>query len=118
MSISVITGIAAKEVVVSTMGVLYQGGEGSHKRSETLIQNLKSERYTSGPKKGQTVFSPLVGLSYLVFILLYFPCIAVIVTIKKESGSWKWALFTMFYTTSLAWIMSFLVYQTGNFFNL
>ena len=118
MSISVLTGIAAKEVVVSTMGVLYQGGEESQKQSETLIRNLKSERYTSGPRKGQTVFSPLVGLSYLVFILLYFPCIAVIVTIQKESGSWKWALFTMFYTTSLAWIMSFLVYQTGKFFNL
>ena len=118
MSISVLTGIAAKEVVVSTMGVLYQGGEGNQKRSETLIQNLKSERYTSGPRKGQTVFSPLVGLSYLVFILLYFPCIAVIVTIQKESGSWKWALFTMFYTTSLAWIMSFLVYQGGKFLNL
>lgn len=118
MSISVLTGIAAKEVVVSTMGVLYQGGKGSQKQSETLIQNLKSERYTSGPRKGQTVFSPLVGLSYLVFILLYFPCIAVIITIQKESGSWKWALFTMFYTTSLAWIMSFLVYQTGKFFNL
>lgn len=118
MSISVLTGIAAKEVVVSTMGVLYQGGEGSDKRSETLIQNLKNEKYTSGPRKGQSTFSPLVGLSYLVFILLYFPCIAVIATIRKESGSWKWALFTMFYTTSLAWIMSFLVYQTGKFFNL
>ncbi len=115
MSISLLTGITAKEVVVSTMGVLYHGSEAAHKSSESLIQNLQTERYTSGPKKGQKVFSPLVGLSYLIFILLYFPCVAVIATIRKESGSWKWALFTVFYTTSLAWIMSFIVYQGGKF---
>ncbi len=116
MSVSLLTGIAAKEVVVSTMGVLYQAGAENDETSETLIQKLKNETYQKGRKKGEKVYNPVVALSYMIFILLYFPCLAVIAAIRKESGSWKWALFTILYTTLLAWIMSFITYQAGSLF--
>lgn len=113
MSVSILTGIAAKEVVVSTMGVLYQSEPDKDNETTSLINKLKEEKYTSGKLKGKPVFNQVVAGSYLLFILLYFPCVAVIAAIKKESGSWKWALFAALYTTSLAWIISFLFYQTG-----
>jgi len=116
MGVSIITGIAAKEIVVSTMGVLYNADLEADENSTSLINKIKNERYTSGEKTGELVFSPLVAISFLVFILLYFPCIAVIAAIKKESGNWKWAVFTMLYTTSLAWVSSFLIYQIGSLF--
>jgi ferrous iron transport protein B len=116
MSVSLLTGIAAKEVVVSTMGVLYNTEVDGQNGIGSLIKNLREEKYTQGKKAGTPVFTPVVAASYMIFILLYFPCVAVIAAIKKESGSWKWAAFTIFYTTGLAWIMSFIVYQTGNFF--
>ncbi len=116
MTVSIITGIAAKEVVVSTMGVLYQAENGADENSNSLKQKIKNEVYISGDKIGQRIFSPLASISFILFILIYFPCLAVIAAIKKESGSWKWALFSMVYTTGLAWIISFLTYQIGSFF--
>ncbi|MCF8386957.1 MAG: ferrous iron transport protein B [Bacteroidales bacterium] len=113
MGVSLVSGIAAKEVVVSTFGVLYQ--ENPDEEAETgLTDKLKKQRYESGPRKGQKVFTPLASYSFLMFILIYFPCIAVIVAIKKESGGWKWAVFMAVYTTTLAWVVSFLVYQVGS----
>ena len=89
LDVSLLAGVGAKEIVASTMGVLYSG---------------------------QYNFTPLVAYSFLLFVLIYFPCIATIVAIKHESGSWKWALFAALYTTVLAWIVSAVVYQVGNFF--
>jgi len=116
MGICLIAGIPAKEIVVSTMGVLYVSGRDDHKNSEILPDILKSEEYHVGPKVGEKVFNQAVALSFLVFVLLYFPCIAVIATIKRESGSWKWALFTVFYTTAFAWIAAFVTYHLMLFF--
>jgi ferrous iron transport protein B len=116
MGVSLITGAAAKEVVVSTMGVLYGSGHFHESAvSNPLPQILRTEKYESGPKKGENIFTPVTGISFLLFILVYMPCVAVVATVKKESGSWKWALFLIFYTTLLAWLLSFAVYQTGNF---
>lgn len=106
ISVSLLSGMAAKEIVVSTLGVLYAGdGE-----NETLLQqHLVSETRSDGTP----AFTPLVALSFLLFVLIYFPCIATIAAIKNESGSWKWAVFTVFYTTGLAWLISFIVFQLG-----
>ena len=112
MSVGLLTGIAAKEVVVSTMAVLYQSDSESN-GAGTITKMIQEEKYADGDLKGEKVYNQVVAASFIIFILLYFPCVAVISAIKKESGSWKWALFTIFYTTSLAWIMSFFVYQTG-----
>ena len=116
MGICLIAGIPAKEIVVSTMGVLYETGRDDHKNSDLLPDILKAEEYHVGSKVGEKVFNQAVALSFLVFVLLYFPCIAVIATIKRESGSWKWALFTVFYTTAFAWIAAFITYRLMLFF--
>ena len=99
MGVCLLTGVAAKEIVVSTMGVLYQS-ENGNADLEKKIQNAKQ-------------FTPLATLSFLVFTLLYFPCIATIAAIQSETGSWKWAAFSVLFNTGLAWTASFLLYQTG-----
>ena len=114
MGISLLAGIPAKEIVVSTMGVLYQTPEQGQHANEGLSVSLRNQLHTSGPKIGQPVFDQAVALSFLVFVLLYFPCIAVIATIKRESGSWKWALFTVVYTSVAAWIGAFITYHIAS----
>lgn len=113
MTISIISGVAAKEIVVSTLGVLYQADENVQTQSASLIEKLQTQTYTSGPRKGQNVFNKRVAFSFMLFVLLYFPCIGVIAAISKESGHWKWGLFTLIYTTLIAWVISFLFYQTS-----
>jgi ferrous iron transport protein B len=115
MGVSLITGAAAKEVVVSTMGVLFGSGH-FHEKAEhqTLGVILQQATHQNGQLIGQKLFTPLAGISYLLFILIYMPCIAVVATVNRESGSWKWALFLIIYTTVLAWIVSFAVFQVGS----
>ena len=114
MGIALIAGSAAKEIVISTMGVLYQSSD-DIENNQILVSKLQNQIYDSGPKKGEHVFSPLVALSFMLFILIYFPCIAVVAAIKNESGDWKWSLFLTIYTTALAYMVSFLTYQIGTF---
>ncbi len=113
MGVSIITGLAAKEIVVSTMGILYQADFEADETSESLKDKLQEQVHHYGELKGQKVFTPLVAFAFMLFILIYFPCVAVIAAIKKES-SWKWAIFTMVYTTAIAWIVAFSVYQIGS----
>lgn len=94
-SVSILTGIIAKEAVVSTMSVLYGVDLGS-------LGGLLP-----------TVFSPLAAYTFLVFILLYMPCMSAFATIRREMGGWKWAVGMAVFQTSLAWIVSFLIYQAG-----
>lgn len=114
MGISLLSGVAAKEIVVSTMGVIYQPDPSRPETRDNLAERLRNQQHRSGKKAGQPVFTPLIALSFLVFILIYFPCVAVIAAIKNESGTWRWAAFTIFYTTGLAWLLSFIVYQVGS----
>ncbi len=114
MSIALVSGLPAKEIVISTLGVLYQTS--NDENSVNLQQKLKNEKFETGKKQGQLVFTTPTALAFLVFILIYFPCIGVVVAIKNESESWKWALFAVFYTTSLAWITSFLTYNIVKMF--
>ena len=114
ISVSIITGLAAKEIVVGSMGVLYQTNN-TEGASVNLQTRLRQQEYTSGPKTGQKVFSPLVAFTLMVFILLYFPCVATIAAIRREAGL-KWAILAVVYTTLLAWFISFGVYQIGCLF--
>jgi ferrous iron transport protein B len=119
MGISLITGFAAKEIVVSTMGVLYQADvQAPDAASSSLQKRIREEVYTSGNKIGEPVFTSLSGFSFLLFVLFYLPCVAVIAAVGRESGSWKWAGFVLFYTTAIAWLASFLVYQLGSLLQL
>lgn len=113
MGVSLVAGSAAKEIVISTMGVLYQT-DTEITEDNKLAERLKTEKYIEGKRKGQNVFTPLVALSFMIFILIYFPCIAVIAAIKNESGHWKWSLFLAVYTTALAWMASFSIFQIGS----
>lgn len=106
VSIALISGTAAKELVVSTLGVLYTGDADE---PENLSQKLQQPDAITGEQD----FTPLVAISFMVFVLLYFPCIASVTAIAKESGSWKWGAFTVIYNTVVAWICAFLVYQIG-----
>lgn len=106
ISVSLLSGMAAKEIVVSTLGVLYTGNDDNQ---TSLQQRLKAETYPDGTP----VFTPLVVIGFLLFVLIYFPCIATIAAIKEESGSWKWAVFSIFYSTGLAWMVALLVHQIG-----
>ncbi|MDL2239562.1 ferrous iron transport protein B [Bacteroidales bacterium OttesenSCG-928-K03] len=115
MGVSILTGFAAKEIIVSSLGILYQAESEADESSEKLITTLQNVEYTSGPKVGEKVFSPLVAYAFMLFVLLYFPCFATLVTIRKEAGL-KWAAFSMVYTTLIAWIVSFTVYQIGILF--
>lgn len=112
MSIALLAGLPAKEIVISTMGVLYQTVDDDS--TVNLQQKLKNEKFKTGKNIGQFVFTTPTALAFLIFILIYFPCIGVVVAIKNESDSWKWAIFAVFYTTSLAWIAAFCVYNIGN----
>jgi len=114
MSVALLTGVAAKEITVGTLGVLYQAGDDTDEHSASLITKIQQQTYHDGPRKGEKVFTPLVAFSFMLFILIYFPCVAVVAAIKKESGNWRWALFIVVYTTVLAYLASLAVFQIGN----
>ena len=115
MGVSIITGLAAKEIVVSTMGILYQADLKSDENSGSLKEKLITQTHNNGEWKGKKVFSPLASYCFMLFVLIYFPCVAVIAAIKKES-SWGWAIFTMVYTTAIAWLVAFATFQIGSLF--
>ena len=114
LDVSLLAGVGAKEIVASTIGVLYSGDDSFADDEEFSDDN---EKYTH---LRQLMFNegitPLAAYAYLIFILLYFPCIATIAAIKNETGSWRWATFAALYTTIVAWIMSALIYQIGGLF--
>ena len=112
LSVGLISGVGAKEIVASTMGVLYANDD-SVAESDTSDAQKYHSLYEKMSADGIT---PLIAFCYLLFVLLYFPCLATIVAIKNESGSWKWAIFTAFYTTLTAWVVSALVYQIAQLF--
>lgn len=112
MGVSLTTGIAAKEVVVSTLAVLFQTSE---EEEGKLVNKVRTQVWTDGPRKGELLFTPLVAFGFMLFVLLSTPCFATIAAVRREAG-WKAVLFTLFYNTGLAWIVSFLVYQIGSLF--
>ncbi len=110
MGVSIITGLAAKEIVVSSMGILYHVPD-AEENPQDLATSLKQQTNSAG----KPIFTPLVAYSFMLFVLIYFPCMAVIAAIRKEAGP-KWAWFTIFYNTGLAWVVAFCVYQIGQLF--
>ena len=112
LDVSLLAGVGAKEIVASTMGVLYAdddsfGGDDSYSDDTEKYTRLRKQMLNDG-------LSPLSAYAYLIFVLLYFPCIATVAAIRNESGSWRWALFAAIYTTGLAWVVSAAVYQVGS----
>ena len=114
LDVSLVTGIGAKEIVASTIGVLYSGDD-SFADDDSFSDD--ANRYTTlGELMRKDGMTPLTAYCYLLFILLYFPCVATIVAIKNETSSWRWALIAACYTTLIAWVVSATVYQVGQLF--
>jgi ferrous iron transport protein B len=116
MSVSILAGLAAKEIAVSTLGILYHAEKKTPEISGSLIQKIKEQRYSSGPRAGQVIFNPVTALAYMAFMLLYIPCIATLVTMRRESGTWKWPAFSALFSISLACVAAFLIQQVGSLF--
>ncbi|MDE5870152.1 MAG: ferrous iron transport protein B, partial [Muribaculaceae bacterium] len=104
--VSLLAGAAAKEVVVSTLGVLYVGEDDATLLSERLKTPSAITR--------KTPFTHSSALAFMVFVLLYFPCIATLAAISRETGSWRYALFSVIYNTGLSWILAYLTYLTAS----
>ena len=125
--VGIVAGVGAKEIVASTMGVLYtnddsysedkefndDGGKYEHLNKAITADIAKMHGLTMDQARP---VATLTAFCFLLFVLLYFPCVATIAAIKGETGSWKWALFAACYTTALAWIVSAVVYQVGMLF--
>jgi ferrous iron transport protein B len=113
IGVSLISGMAAKEIVVSTMGVLYQADLNAGENSASLQLKLQQQRFSQGKRAGQKIFTPLTAYSLMLFVLIYFPCFAAVIAIGRESN-WKWALFSVVYSSALAWVVAFGVYTLGS----
>ena len=106
MGVSLFSGAIAKEVVVSTMTVLYTGTDDEEASiGEKLLSEKKSD--------GTNTYTPLTAFCFMIFVLLYFPCVATLMAIKNESGSWKWPAISILYTCGVAWILCFIIYNIG-----
>jgi ferrous iron transport protein B len=121
MGVGIIAGVGAKELVISTLGVMFADEEpidvsaaGADVQADDPVEDSQSSGDTRLQKALVRSVSPAAGLAYMVFILLYFPCIATFVAIKRESGQWKWAIFTAVYTIVLAWTAAFITYNIAS----
>ncbi|MBN2190765.1 MAG: ferrous iron transport protein B [Candidatus Aureabacteria bacterium] len=110
VSVSLIGGFVAKEIIIGTLATLYSVGNPSEIHM-SLQESLKQSRFPDGSR----MYAPLNAYSLMIFVLLYVPCIASIAVIKRETNSWFWPIFTAVYTTSIAWIVAFSVFQIGRF---
>lgn len=102
MTVALLSGIAAKEVVVSTLGVLYQ----TESPDGSARVDMKSSTHATGKLAGKPVFTDQSALAFLLFVLIYVPCIAVLSAIRRETGSWKWSALMVIYMTGLAWLVA------------
>ena len=121
MGVGIVAGVGAKELVVSTLGVMYadEGGPDDAAGNDDIAEDIAAADKTAETDAGETRLqkallksvTPAGALAYMVFILLYFPCIATFIAIKNESGGWKWAIYTAIYTIFLAWIAAFITFR-------
>ncbi len=102
IGISLVSGVTAKEVVVSTMGTIYSIGDGNENAS-SMTKALQKDEH----------MNPLVAYALMVFVLIYSPCLAALAVMKRETNSWKWPAVSFVYSTTLAWVVTFLIYQGG-----
>ena len=120
MGVGIVAGVGAKELVVSTLGVMYADDEPLQETAAVSSGSADEANHHSEETRLQRALlkavTPAGALAYMVFILLYFPCIATFVAIRNEAGGWKWAILTAVYTIILAWIMAFATFQLASLF--
>jgi ferrous iron transport protein B len=108
-SVALVAGVAAKEITVSTLGVLYSDTD-----AEGASADLGPRLVEPDPVTGSPDWTPLAALSFMIFSLLYFPCLAVLAAIRKETGSWRWVVLSVVYNTAVAWLVAWVVHTVGN----
>lgn len=101
MSVALETGLAAKEIVVSTLGILYGLGEENDETSQTLIEKIKNNIPIES------------AISFIVFVMIYIPCLAASMVFTKEAGGWKYLGYLFVFTTGTAWVLSFIAYNVA-----
>ncbi len=111
-NVSLLTGMAAKEIVVSTLGVLYAGEANPDDADNQLHQHLRATNATTGKPN----FTPATALAFMAFVLLCFPCIATLAAVASESGDWRWAAFMAIYNTSFAWVVAWIIKTVAEIF--
>ena len=119
MGVGILSGIGAKELVVSSLGVMYSADEAEYEASGAVAVAPPEQEETGDTmlqRALQRFMTPASALAFMVFVLLYFPCIATFVAIKQEAGGWKWAIGSAVYTIVLAWVMAFIVYRIALLF--
>ena len=131
MGVGIIAGVGAKELVVSTLGVMYADDQPVETLNSSPVtstppsvtsseveKSVDSEQLAETRLQRALVNSvtPAGALAYMVFILLYFPCIATFIAIKNEGGGWKWAIITAVYTIILAWVAAFITFHVAGLF--
>ena len=125
MGVGIVAGVGAKELVVSTLGVMYSDDSVDDQVSAVQIDDpqptvpAQTDQGTGTTRLQQALtrsVTPAGALSYMVFILLYFPCVATFIAIKNEGGGWKWAIFTAVYTLALAWVAAFITFRIASLF--
>ncbi|MEG1554362.1 MAG: ferrous iron transport protein B [Rikenellaceae bacterium] len=107
-NVALISGVAAKELIVSTFGVLYSESD------DDSSQSLQTKLTSIDPQSGRADFTSSSALAFMVFVLIYFPCIASLAAISSQTGSWKWAVASLTYSTLLAWVCAFIVFNIAN----
>jgi ferrous iron transport protein B len=118
IGMAALASFPAREVVVGTLGIIYDVGEGADQESESLRQKLQAATWQSGSGMGQPVFTVATALSLMVFFALCCQCVSTLAVIRRETNSWRWPVFTFVYMTGLAYVAALVTYQTGTWIGL
>jgi ferrous iron transport protein B len=113
MGVGLVGAFAAREVFVSTMGIIYSVGDVEESGTTDLSKAMQADTYTSGPRAGKAVWTPLVAVSLLVWFVLAMQCMSTIAIVRRETGGWRWPIFMLAYMNALAYVVALGVYQIG-----
>jgi ferrous iron transport protein B len=113
MDIGLVSAFAAREVFVSSMGIVYSVGEVEKGQTADLSSAMRADRYSSGPHTGQPVWTPLVAVSLLIWFVLAMQCMSTFAIVRRETGGWGWPIFMLVYMNALAYVVSLIVFQVG-----
>ena len=114
MGVGLVSAFAAREVFVSSMGIVYSVGEVERGKTQDLSSAMRADHYTSGPHAGKPVWTPLVAVSLLVWFVLAMQCISTFAVVRRETGGWRWPIFMLVYMNVLAYVVALIVYQVGS----
>jgi ferrous iron transport protein B len=113
MGIGLVSAFAAREVFISSMGIVYSVGNVEDGKTADLANAMRADTYSSGPRAGKPVWTPIVAVSLLVWFVLAMQCMSTFAVVRRETGGWRWPIFMLVYMNALAYVVALLVYQVG-----